>query len=223
METMTERPHNTTVLLSVIAIIVSVCSACFSFYFGLAGIYISGQALTLNESTSRAVVQPVSLALTSDWRWNQSREALQQPIKVEMTVSNSGKLLATALKIQFWPSLCTNVPQADNGAGGYPSGKCYAKVGRIINEDDLGPGVPRTYKVDIDVSPDPTQKLDLSYLGQVNSIRIQPNFYYTDENGEHHEQPCFQAYALDDGMFAAGPIYPCNLFERRFVGHASAP
>jgi hypothetical protein len=136
-----------------------------------------------------------------------------------MAVSNSGKLLATAFRIQFWPNLCTTVPQADNGSGGYPSGKCYAKIGRVINEDDLGPSMPRTYKVDIDVSPEPAQKLDLSYLGQVNTIRIQPNFFYADENGEHHEQPCFQAYALDDGTFAAGPVYPCNLFDRRPVSH----
>jgi hypothetical protein len=99
---MADRPHNVTVLLSGIAVIVSVCSVVFSFCFGLAGIYISGKALTLNESTSRAVVQPVSLAMTSDWKWNQSPEAVQQPIKVEMTVSNSGKLLATAFTIQFW-------------------------------------------------------------------------------------------------------------------------
>jgi hypothetical protein len=214
---MSDRPHIITVALSVIAVAVSLCSACFSFCFGVVGIYLSFKALTLNESTSRAVVQPVSLAITSDWKWNQSPGAVQQPIKVEMTVSNSGKLLASGFKVEFWPSLCNSVPQADNGSGDYPSAQCSTNVGRVINEDDLGPGVFRTYKVDLGVNPEPVQKVDLSYLGQVNTIRLQPNFYYKDENGEHHEQPCFQAYALDNGTFAAGPVYPCNLFDRRPV------
>jgi hypothetical protein len=191
-------------------------------YFSIVLIVVSLVSLGFNwksnklaEATSRAVVEPTSLAIVAAWRWNQTPGAAQEPIKIEMAVLNAGKLLATSLRIQFWPNLFNVVPQVDTGAGDYPSGKSYAKIGRVISEDDLGPGMPRVYKVDIDVNPEPAQKLDLAYLGQVNAIRFQPNFFYNDANGEHHEQPCFEAYASPAGTFMPGPVSPCNMFDRR--------
>jgi hypothetical protein len=203
VKTMADRPHHISISLSVIA-----------FVFSAASIYISWQAYQLSEATSRAVVQPTLVTITAPWKWNQAPDAMQQPIKFEMTVINSGKLVATSFMIVLTPDLCRMVPQIDSGFGDYPQGTCYAKVGTPIKEDDLGPGFPRTYKFDFDISLPNEPRIDLGFLDAVNTIRVQPNLYYADANGQHYEQPCFQAYAAADGTFPAGPIYPCNQFAR---------
>ena len=201
-----ERPNKLSIFFSVAAIIISLCSAGYS-----------RQAYNLAEATSRAVVEPTSLAITAPWKWGAAPGAAQDPIKLEMTVLNSGKLLATSLQIQLWASLINAIPQIDIGSGDYPTGRFYGKVGPALSEDDIGPGMQRTFKIGFDVNPEPGQKIDLSSLGQVNTIRFQPNFYYADASGARHEQPCFQAYAAANGTFAAGPVYPCNMFDRRPV------
>jgi hypothetical protein len=200
-----DRPHHVSIVLSVIAFLVSAVS-----------IGISWKAYKLSEATSRAFLQPTSLNLAASWKWDQTPGATQLPIKIEMTVLNSGKLLATSFLIVSVPNLCVRSPQLDTGFGEYPKGVCSAVVSNPIREGDLAPGIPRTYKIDMDVntkSVNPTYPY-VNFAEPPNVLQMQPSLYYADENDQHHEQPCYEIFSSPDGTFAAGPFTPCTFYQR---------
>jgi hypothetical protein len=198
------RPHYVSIALSVIAFLLSAAS-----------IGISWKAYKLSEATSRAFVEPTSLTLAASWKWNRIENAIQEPIKLEMTVLNSGKSLATSFMIVSVPNLCVRNPQIDTGFGDYPAGACYAVVGNPITEGDIAPGIQRTYKLDIEVNAkarNPTYSVNFTEFPNV--LQMQPSLYYADQNDQHHEQPCYEMFSSPDGTFAPGPFSPCTSYQR---------
>ena len=207
---MADRPHGVTIAFALIALVTSVISILISGAgLGISGVglYFSHRALRLNEAASRAVVGAASLTLTTDWHWNPKPGAAQEPIKVQMVVSNSGKTLATGIRMQFWPNLCSESPVVDEGSDKIPEKKCFAPVDTLRGLDDLGPGATKPYEIVIDV----TQKnVTPSWSpGSVTNVSLSPAFAYSDVNGEHYDQPCFRAVANAKGIFPKGPIPPC--------------
>jgi hypothetical protein len=201
------KPHKITIWMSSIALAVSLLSLCLAW-----------KALNLNETVSRAVVQPVSLALRADWKWKPEQGATQDPLKIEMVLDNSGKTVATGIQVQFWFNLCNQSRQVDNGSGEYPDKKCSATVTTLNRMDDLGPGPPRSVQLDLDVtahSSPPGQPLWSP--GLVTNLTVSPNFYYSDAIGKYQYQPCFEAYAAENGIFEKGQLHPCVPFDRRPV------
>jgi hypothetical protein len=199
-----DRPHHFSIALSVIA-----------FLFSAASIGISWKAYKLSEATSRAFVEPTSLTLSASWKWNRAANAVQEPIKLEMTVSNSGKSLATSFIIVSVPNLCVRNPQIDTGLGDYPKAACYSVVGNPISEGDIAPGIQRTYKLDIEVNVKARNPMySVNFVEFPNVLQMQPSLYYADENDQHHEQPCFEIFSSLDGTFAPGPFTPCTSYQR---------
>jgi hypothetical protein len=199
-----DRPHHVSIALSVIA-----------FLFSAASIGISWEAYKLSEATSRAFVEPTSLTLSASWKWNRAANAVQEPLKLEMTVLNSGKSLATSFTVVSVPGLCLRNPQVDTGFGDYPQGACYELVGNPISEADIAPGIQRTYKLDIEVNVKARNPMySVNFAESPNVLQMQPSIYYADENDRHHEQPCYEIFSSPDGTFAPGPFTPCTYYQR---------
>ena len=200
------RPQMWTIVMALTALLISLIS-----------LYFSWQAFRLNQSTSRAVIQASTMKLLSDWSWDVRPGAIQQPIKIEMTLTNSGKSLAKNISTFLWLNGSYDSQVKDKETG-LPLKITSGSGGKKLLPDDMGPGATRTYQMDL--SPE-SLALALThspgFSGKVTGLFISPGFEYSDPTGSYKDELCFSIRADENGVIKAGTIYPCNAFWKGTV------
>lgn len=200
------RPHWWTIMMALAALLISLLS-----------LYFSWRAFNLSQSTSRAVIQASTMKLLSDWSWDMRPGAIQQPIKVEMTLSNSGKSLANGISaiLTLNGTYESQVKDKEILSGtSVSTGSGYTK----LLPDDMGPGATRAYQMDLS-----SEGLALAlthapgFNGKVTRLTISPSFEYSDPTGSFKDELCFSIRADENGVTKAGTIYPCNTIAKGTV------
>jgi hypothetical protein len=194
-------------LLSIAAIIIS-------FY----SFTISKRALRLNENTSRAVIQPSDLELTADWSW-EIHSSKQQPLRMKMKLSNSGKSLATNISVNFWVTVCYLSDETDPASGDHIR-PCISQMCQKYMFDDLGPGASRPHEFTIDTDcfvPGLTLTSFKGFHGGITAVLLNPKFDYADSIGSYKDEISFKRPGNKNGVIKAGPFSAANIVAKGTV------
>jgi len=203
-----DRPHLLAILLSLIAIVLSSFS-----------LYESHMARKLNEVTDRAVIQPESIRLLSDWKWNVIEGKKTSNVPIEITLHNSGKSLARNIHVGVTLGIAVMARKPGEQTGS--PNKVTIEVGAAtLLPDNMGPGVNSVYRLLLDASQlQKAVKIQLEPEGNVTDIIISPSLAYEDEatQGKYTDDFCYRAKADKNGVVKAGTVFPCPVFGRGVV------
>jgi hypothetical protein len=174
------KPHPLTLILSVVALLVS-----------LVGIAMNVLVYRRDNAVNRSYVAPAKLALLDDWSWQPSVDTLQQPINVELTLQNVGKMAASNIQVLLNVEGVFVDTESWEKAAAAPK---YSALLAAANQkpDELPPAMSRTYHFTLKPGTYP-----LFPPGEVErQIRLyrlifDPVITYSDAVGSHRDEACF--------------------------------
>lgn len=214
------RTHTLTIWISFVSPVIAIAALMVSYLAYRA----SSDTLLLNRYINRSVVQPSTARLLANWLWLTG--ATYQPMQIELTLKNSGKLFTNNISTEIYATVAyessSSVFDSEDMYGGLLPDHAISKTADSVSPakllpDNLGPGEARTYQLEI-----PEEAISVAALKDsgrhMERITLMIQLTYDDVIGKYKDEVCFNTPLNKSGVFEKGDeLYPCSAAARTTV------